>query len=300
MDRINAIYTYPFVGSITAELIAKHEFSPRDVKLIVPEGTSFDDDEIIRSMVQRIPVFMGHPIYDAFHESEMPCSVEECFASQKPGMVYAISGIAYTEKTPIHVVHTYAPNMAESNLKTESNHDKSTVAFNDYMVYKGAVRVLRYKKHMSDMFDCIFKAAIKHCPHGTVYIPLIGQGSFAKPLTSYQRHRTLRLLFLSCRDVLTKFSELRVCVVGLLDIPVEVSLGLYTKTNMFDLCLSKDDTIVNAWDDYSYIGNGGSRDRSIDGWLVSGTGRNVNMKNTSYLHNVFFNPELLNPKNWIR
>jgi hypothetical protein len=153
---------------------------------------------------------------------------------------------------------------------------------------------------MSDMFDYIFNAAIKHCPEGTVYLPLIGQFNFVKPLTWYQRHRTLKLFFISCRDVLTKFSELRVSVVGLIDIPAEVSLGLYTKTNMFDLCLSKDDTIVNSWDDYSYIGNGGSRDQSVDGWFVSGTGRNVNMKNTSYLHNVFFNPELLNPKNWIR
>jgi hypothetical protein len=51
MDRINAIYTYPFVGSITTALIAKHEFCPRDVKLIVSEGTSFDDEEIIRNMV---------------------------------------------------------------------------------------------------------------------------------------------------------------------------------------------------------------------------------------------------------
>jgi len=51
MNRINAIYTYPFVGSITTALIAKHEFCPRDVKLIVSEGTSFDDEEIIRNMV---------------------------------------------------------------------------------------------------------------------------------------------------------------------------------------------------------------------------------------------------------
>jgi len=93
---------------------------------------------------------------------------------------------------------------------------------------------------------------------------LLAKLTFAKPLTWYQRHRTLKLFFSSCRDVLTKFSELRVSIVGLIDIPAEVSLGLYTKTNMFDLCLSKDNKIVNSWDDYSYIGNGGSCYQSID------------------------------------
>ncbi len=69
--------------------------------------------------------------------------------------------------------------------------------------------------------------------------------------------------------------------------------------------------IVNAWDDRSFIGNGGSRDFSIDGYMVAG-GSNTfpksefnmpmgkNMINASYLHNPFFCTNLLDEENWIR
>eukprot|EP00951_Prasinocladus_malaysianus_P050416 scaffold680265_cov62-Prasinocladus_malaysianus.AAC.1 len=58
--------------------------------------------------------------------------------------------------------------------------------------------------------------------------------------------------------------------------------------------------VVNAWDSHSLIGNGGSQDASVDGWLVSGCGANKAFRNTSYLHNTAYNPELLDPQNWIR
>lgn len=58
--------------------------------------------------------------------------------------------------------------------------------------------------------------------------------------------------------------------------------------------------LVNAWDDRSMIGNGGSHDDTLDGWMVAGSGgtRNEwgrplgsNAINTSYLHNPVFYPE---------
>jgi hypothetical protein len=56
---------------------------------------------------------------------------------------------------------------------------------------------------------------------------------------------------------------------------------------------------VNAWDDRSFIGNGGSRDNTLDGWMVSGGSSHFSKSefgkpmgyhfaNTSYLHNAFF------------
>jgi hypothetical protein len=72
--------------------------------------------------------------------------------------------------------------------------------------------------------------------------------------------------------------------------------------------------IVNAWDDGSFIGNGGSRDDSMDGWTVAGgssehqatafgpTGSTLgfNFVNASYLHNPVFSTRLTDPSTWSR
>jgi hypothetical protein len=64
--------------------------------------------------------------------------------------------------------------------------------------------------------------------------------------------------------------------------------------------------IINAWDDRSFIGNAGSHDNSLDGWIVSGsvgypswngTKIGYNFKNACYLHNSFFNPSMFTDKN---
>ena len=48
---------------------------------------------------------------------------------------------------------------------------------------------------------------------------------------------------------------------------------------------------------HSFIGNGGSEDRTIDGWMVTGidNGKSTG-NNTSFLHNVFFMPDLMSPE----
>jgi len=78
--------------------------------------------------------------------------------------------------------------------------------------------------------------------------------------------------------------------------------------------------IVNAWDDASLIGNAGSLDPTLDGWMVAGghsahhpsmitvpatQQKNVfrlggNASNASYLHNVPFAPELLDAASWLQ
>ena len=62
--------------------------------------------------------------------------------------------------------------------------------------------------------------------------------------------------------------------------------------------------VVNAWDDRSFVGNGGSHDNTLDGWVVAGGTSGfhpddfkkkplgVNMVNSAYLHNIFFSPSL--------
>ena len=82
------------------------------------------------------------------------------------------------------------------------------------------------------------------------------------------------------------------------------SLIRYLKEDLFDLTgypieLRKFLLLVNAWDPMSFIGNGGSMDSTIDGFLVSGASYGKKLMNSSFLHNVFFSTSLLDINNWI-
>ena len=65
------------------------------------------------------------------------------------------------------------------------------------------------------------------------------------------------------------------------------------------LCSGKLLVLLNAWDSVSYVGNGGSRDATVDGFLVAGFGPNVALRNSSYLHNPIFNPGLGDSATWV-
>jgi len=57
--------------------------------------------------------------------------------------------------------------------------------------------------------------------------------------------------------------------------------------------------LVNAWDPKSFIGNGLKYDGTIDGFSVAGHGSGTKLINSSYFHNPFLSPSLLDSNNWI-
>ena len=60
------------------------------------------------------------------------------------------------------------------------------------------------------------------------------------------------------------------------------------------------DVVVNAWDNRSFVGNGGSHDKTIDGFVVANAGGyNNDFRNTSYHHNFFFNPSMRDSSKWV-
>ena len=56
--------------------------------------------------------------------------------------------------------------------------------------------------------------------------------------------------------------------------------------------------LVNAWDSNSFIGNGGSRDNTIDGFTTAGIGPGLKLANNSFLHNPFFHNWFNDTKLW--
>lgn len=69
--------------------------------------------------------------------------------------------------------------------------------------------------------------------------------------------------------------------------------------------------VVNAWDNGSWIGNGGALDNTMDGWVVAGGSDHfhvsdltekplgANFLNLSYFHNLIFQPHLLDKSTWV-
>jgi hypothetical protein len=107
--------------------------------------------------------------------------------------------------------------------------------------------------------------------------------------------------------------------------PTTIIYGPFQSANTGELPPEYETLIVNAWDNGSWIGNGGSEDNTMDGWTVAGGGGqrvkpdntqiplffnadNIDksnqlgfqFQNASYLHNVFFNPDLLDTTKWVR
>ena len=85
----------------------------------------------------------------------------------------------------------------------------------------------------------------------------------------------------------------------------------YADNSYVDMKKNTISLVVNAWDDRSFIGNGGYTDNSLEGWIVSGGSKNFfsdsgdNPKplgyyyqNIAYLHNPFFIPSILKRTNW--
>lgn len=59
-------------------------------------------------------------------------------------------------------------------------------------------------------------------------------------------------------------------------------------------------TLMNAWDPVAFIGNGGSTDKTVDGFFVANYGPNEHFGNAAYLQNPVFHPEWVNKDTWVQ
>lgn len=138
-------------------------------------------------------------------------------------------------------------------------------------------------------------------------VPAIGLGAYARhyggPLGSNARllfeafrdaalaEPRVRVLFCIFEDSLReKFDEMRAATAQAGNVMDKAEKNLFEIEN--EKVIHGPVCLVNAWDSLSFIGNGGSRDPTIDGFIVSDC-RNENMRNACYLHNPFFFPKVL-------
>jgi len=297
------LYTFPFFHPETEALLLERSSDERRMRLALPPDCPFSDAEVQASLDRRVPCFIGGRTCHGMFRPEVAFSrfsEADVMAAQKPGMRYAIAGLAAvaSRAAPVVVIHTWAP-----NLESSASPDYTTMVDGN-----GRLKLAEYRKRVLDMVHCIFRAGAAYAPPSggalPLYMPLVGQGYYVSTLSQWEQAQCRQALVGSVNEVAPLYPGVKAELVGIHDWPRDDfppdPVVRYRKQDMFSLPDEGLYAVVNAWDSHSYIGNGGSRDASVDGWLVSGCGPNKALRNTSYLHNPCMSPELLRPENWLR
>ncbi len=253
---------------------------------------------------------------------------------------YAIAGpirVMAHQETPEYdarAVHVWAP-----NLETTSTADYDTIINRNTGEHRGrqvhdvcAIKSA-YHARFSELWHLIFKSATYGLREGQcAYIQsaLLGAGCFLKGCPELLRNLLLQTQFEAVQQVLADHNtahqniHLKMCIYTPGDFPAElvaryrqlagdrsdfsvgegrqegnVLAGLGELGELGDLAMLP--VVVNAGDPLSLIGNGQSKDFTVEGFLIANAGGfNPQFRNTGFLHNPRFNPELFVPENWVR
>jgi len=266
LDVVLENYKFKPFKRTLIKFLKECEFKERDYKII--EDGSFSGQDVYNSLLYRYPVYFGRPIYSLFKEHAVPRRYMQPF-----GMKYVICGRAYIQNTNRYfiAIHTWAPNFES----------ESTVDYKN-MVRDNKINLQLYTDHIRKMFNLIAKAGVEY-KLKTIYSPAIGQGAYMHALNPLQRKRCFDI-FVKELEIVNKKIRVIVCTTD-----KQKVVGNHIKLeNLFEKRRCRFG-LVNAWDSYSYIGNGLSRDPTIDGYYVAGYGPNKELMNSSYLHNPIFN-----------
>jgi hypothetical protein len=187
-----------------------------------------------------------------------------------------------------------------------------------------------YYDRFYEMWELIFHSSTDGLATGQtawVQSALLGAGCFLKGCPEVLRNELLKTQYQAVYDALQaqianpeRKIHLKMCIYTPQDFPDEV-VQLYgdlaTSCEHFSVGVGRAEgnvlanlprgdarfraVVVNAGDPLSFIGNGQSKDFTVEGFLVANAGGfNTQLRNTSFLHNTRFNPQLLIPENWDR
>jgi hypothetical protein len=296
----------------------RHEINSNMV-LVVPE--KYDEDEVLRSLAFRHPVFIGGKPTKSMYNQEQVKTLLGYDAEKMPTsnhhVRYGVLGpmrLFQHPKVSAHAVHVWGPNL-EGTM---------TGDWKDIVTSSTEFDKKRLKRIFREVFQIISDAA--HCvrdkmPDKTrlvVRVPRIGLGAFLQALKNENRQDVVRGAQKAFYRGFRKAKAPANTVFQVLDFLDEdealwkkITKKITTPKSHVRLVLddanlfkkpgsAKHYLVVNAWDSNSFVGNGLDQDGSIDGWLVSGSGKACNFENDSYLHNAFLSPALMDVDNWRR
>lgn len=221
-----------------------------------------------------------------------------------------------TEKSA-YFLHTWGVNLESNRTPHYYYCFVESIGFN----------IERYKTLLDNMFSVVENAG-RHLldiyPNNLIIIRIsqLGLGAWANYIPDDKKHEIIEYYRMKLNEITTRNENIMIQFVMF---PKNETYWIrngdhiYTENN-HDPFGKKVDIgtedykliIVNAWDEGSFIGNGGSQDNTLDGWTVAGGSDlyggfyygigdkrlGYYAKNYSYLHNFFFQPQLLNEKEW--
>ena len=301
--------------------------------------TATQINEITHSLLYRYPVYFGQPKTDYFNWKQIQHTIGygKTEADSLPDPVlnhrYAILGKVSVMSCEQPLVESRrateeGPNTWICHLWGVNLESTGTVDYQQLVANTELLDQRQYLDRQRDIFHLIVKSALvakqqDHSDGVDIRIPMIGMGAFLSALPSHDRIICQKIWLTALAEILRQLPNqvhLNVClyqpdefgaILSQLRIlqqqyPHKFKLGEGSRDGNILLAVpNPDDTrrtvcVVNAWDNRSYIGNGGSQDPTVDGLLVANAGGyNPQFRNTSYLHNPFFSTGLVDSANWV-
>ncbi len=338
LKKVLSIYKFNFLGETATTFVEKtwsRHFASieQSARLIVSK--QLDPTQVKTHLALRHPIHINGPNYENVHHTllfqELGLVQSEIVDNESVNMRYGV--LAQTpisqSNTNINHKHVWVLHAWGVNLESKDSTDAQ------YVFGTGRFSVVRYMSILRKLFD-IMEIACQHVHDTTkrevvLRVTKLGFGAWLTMmpiryhvsmrekydhmlLNMAQRHEWLQIRHplypthecFGCGDGNSKYWEVYEQNHDPFGKPRNV-----TDSEYVPLPKNAELVIVNAWDDRSFIGNGGSIDNSLDGWIVAGGSPGFpvsefgapmgsNMINASYLHNVFFCPELLNEDRWVR
>jgi hypothetical protein len=335
---ILSIYKFPFISDnvllqyLIDQYIINGQYLCSKTRLFLPSSISnIDKYDILQHIVRRIPIYFGKTRDDMFNWNSVKNILNYDYHNLQIDS-NLVSNIRYAIAGPINImeyngqpeIRAWVIHLWGVNFETTESDDYKILYANP-----GGLNVETYFERQLDILNMIVESAkyargIERAEHVKIQMPMIGMGQFLKAIP-LKAQEACQLLFIEAiSKVLSSNSDisLKLCIYTPNDFSnncLERLGNLSTKYPVFSLglgqengnlllgvenpCIDNGNTltcVVNAWDTRSFIGNGGSRDNTIDGFIVANAGGyNNQFRNTSFLHNSFFCPNVLNPKKWI-
>jgi hypothetical protein len=338
LQKVLGIYKFNFLGETAKSFVggtwSRHFTNiEQSARLIV--STELDPAKVKTHLALRHPIHINGPSYVNIHHTLLfqdlglaQADIEQLVDSSV-NMRYGVlaktpilQSLRSIEQKHAWVLHAWGVNL-ESRDSTDAQ----------YVFGTGRFSVVRYMTLLRNLSN-IMETAVRHVRQTTkrqvvLRVTKLGFGSWLTEMPP-RYHKTMR----------EKYDEMLLRMAQRYDwlqirhpvYPQHEVLMSDSKSNYWEIVEQNHDpfgkprdvtdpdyvelpknaelVIVNAWDDRSFIGNGGSLDNSLDGWLVAGGSPGFpvsefgdkmgsNMINASYLHNVFFCPNLLNESRWV-
>lgn len=276
-------------------------------------------DDVLTKLRYRVPINIGGRIdgNSKAMKKYLGYTLEEATKQlDKTNLHFGLSGLVYHLENKMDfaepekygvcgVVNVYGINLEDKNTKDfkqyASGPQFDLSAYSEKYIEIGNIIIASVRTIIAQLPIAV---------EATIRIPFIGQGAYLTAIESDDVKKQCNIAY--AKMVLHIAKELKesnvfsynVALPSYSDVefnPFEefakvspasapVLTRLFRKTSLFDAIPSRGFTIlVNAWDDKSFIGNGGFKDFTVDGMMVSGSN---GLSTTAYLQNPQFNPDI--------